>query len=238
MTSVAVASVADAPGASTLAVGLSTTWPFTGEPAVLVEADPDGGRLGTRLGVGVEPGLMSLALATRTTALRLDDVIAASASIGEALLLPAPPSAEQAQSALVYCASALAAVIAGDTERAWVLDVGRVSPRSPAMPLAAKADDLLLVSRGDLAALQLLPTRLDALRAAGCRRPSVVVVGPTPWSLDQVAEFTSTDVIAQLPLVLGSGGLSGLSERRWRPWWLVVGGLAALLAARAAEGLS
>ena len=29
----------------------------------MVEADPDGGRLGAELGVGVEPGLMALALA-------------------------------------------------------------------------------------------------------------------------------------------------------------------------------
>ena len=76
MTSVAIASVADAPGATTLAVGLVSTWPITSEPAVLVEADPDGGRLGSRLGVGVEPGLMSLALASRTSPLQVVDVVA------------------------------------------------------------------------------------------------------------------------------------------------------------------
>ena len=66
MTLVVVGSVAGSPGATRLAIGLAAAWPDAGRRRVVVEADPDGGRLGAELGVGVEPGLMALALAART----------------------------------------------------------------------------------------------------------------------------------------------------------------------------
>jgi MinD-like ATPase involved in chromosome partitioning or flagellar assembly len=228
MTSLAVASIADAPGASTLSVGLVTVCSGSDQPPVLVEADPDGGRLGTRLAVGVEPGLMSLALASRAGPVEVSDVVAATASVGEWRLLPAPPSAEQTQSALLYSASSLAATIAADRTRAWVVDVGRASPRSPAFPFASGADRLLLVTRGDLAALQLVPSRVDALRG-GTTNVSLVVVGATPWSMAEIAEFAGCDVAAHLPTVSGPVGFGSMHGRGWRRWWQAVGDLAGLV---------
>ena len=69
MTLLVVASVAGAPGATRLALGLAASWPDLDRRRVVVEADPDGGRLGAELGTGVEPGLMALALASRTSGL-------------------------------------------------------------------------------------------------------------------------------------------------------------------------
>ena len=63
MTLLVVASVAGSPGATRLALGLAASWPDPDRRRVVVEADPDGGRLGAELGTGVEPGLMALALA-------------------------------------------------------------------------------------------------------------------------------------------------------------------------------
>ena len=65
MTLVAVGSVAGSPGATRFALGLAAAWPDPSRQRVVVEADPDGGRLGAELGVGAEPGLMALALAAR-----------------------------------------------------------------------------------------------------------------------------------------------------------------------------
>ena len=66
MTVIAIGSVAGSPGATSLALGLAAAWPDSSHARVVVEADPDGGRLGAELGIGVEPGLMALALAVRT----------------------------------------------------------------------------------------------------------------------------------------------------------------------------
>src|SRR5436305_6058470 len=63
---VVVGSVKDAPGVTTLAVGLVAGWPQPG--AVLVEADPDGGDLAARFGHHPDPGLMSFAAAARSGA--------------------------------------------------------------------------------------------------------------------------------------------------------------------------
>lgn len=229
MTTVAVASIADAPGASTLAVGLVSIWPVSDPPPVLLEADPDGGRLGTRMGVGVEPGLMSLALASRTRSLSVDELVAVAAPVGDWLLLPTPPSAEQTHSALLYSAAGLAGSIADDRTRGWVVDAGRMSPRSPSLPFAVRGDHLLVVTKGDLAALQLVPSRLDALRAAGARDASLVVVGETFWPPEEIAAFAGCDVAAQLPTVRPAGGYESMGGRPWRAWWQAVSDLALLI---------
>ena len=75
MTLVTVCSVSGSPGATSVAIGLAATWPEPERRRVVVEADPDGGRLGAELGTGVEPGLMALALAARTTALTADELV-------------------------------------------------------------------------------------------------------------------------------------------------------------------
>src|SRR5262249_57798282 len=60
---VVVAGGKGAPGATTTALGLASAW--TGQRRVVVEADPDGGVLAARLGLGLAPGLMTVAAAPR-----------------------------------------------------------------------------------------------------------------------------------------------------------------------------
>ena len=109
MTLIALGSVAGSPGVTRLAIGLAAAWPDPDRRRVVVEADPDGGRLGAELGVGVEPGLMALALASRTPGLTADDVLERGAApVADWYVVPAPPSAEQTYSALVHAGSTLA----------------------------------------------------------------------------------------------------------------------------------
>ncbi len=199
---------------------------------MLVEADPDGGRLGAELGVGVEPGLMALALAARVSAMTTHDVVQTGAArIADWYLVPAPPSAEQSYSALVHAAPALADVMTGDDlSTDWFVDAGRLTARSPGLPMARSAGNVLLVTHGSFAALALVPHRVDALRAAGCR-VEVVVVEPTQWSPPEIAEFVSADVVAVLPWVRTKGrDVAAMRSNVWRPWWNVVDDLARHLA--------
>ena len=163
---------------------------------MVVEADPDGGRLGAELGVGVEPGLMALALAARGGGLTADDLVArGAAAVGDWSVVPAPPSAEQTYSALVHAAGALAAMMADDLDGlVWLVDAGRLSARSPALPFARLADHVVVVTAGAFPSLQLVPHRVEALRDAGCH-VSVVVVEPTAWSPSEVADFVGADVV-------------------------------------------
>lgn len=221
MTVIAVGSVAGSPGATSLAVGLAAAWPDPEPRRVVVEADPDGGRLGAELGFAVEPGLMALALAVRTSRLTGADLVArGAADLGDWSAIPAPPSAEQTHSALVHAAGPLAASMAADGDATvWIVDCGRLSARSAALPFAKVAEHTVVVSAGSFPALQLLPHRVDALRSAGCR-PAVVLVEPTSWPAEEVADFVGADVVALLPHVASRrSGIGGMSASAWRPWW-------------------
>lgn len=232
MTLVVVASVAGSPGATRLALGLAAAWPDHERRRVVVEADPDGGRLGAELGIGVEPGLMALALASRTTGLTGDDLVERGAApVADWYVIPAPASSEQTYSALVHAGGALAAVMAGATGGSlWVVDTGRLSARSPSLPFAKAADHVVVVTDGSFPALQLVPHRIDALRTAGCT-VALAVVEPTSWATDEIADFVGADIVAVLPLVKGGrgDGIAAMNGNAWRPWWREAGAAAAYL---------
>lgn len=230
MSSFVFASVAGAPGVSTLTIGAAASWPDTTRRRMVVEADPDGGRLGADLGVGTEPGLMALTVAARSRALGADDIVTnGAARVGEWWVVPAPASAEHAHAALGQAAPSLARSIAGEPEWVWLVDAGRLSARSPAMPFAVAADLVVLVTGGSLAALQLVPTRVDALVGAGCP-VAVVLAGDSDWPLGEIASFCGCDVLGRLPRVRARRtGPRSMNSSEWRPWWAAVRNLTAVL---------
>jgi MinD-like ATPase involved in chromosome partitioning or flagellar assembly len=231
VTIVAIGSITGSPGVTRLAIGLAAAWPEGGRRFV-IEADGDGGRLGADLGIGVEPGLMALALAARAGPIDADDVVdRGAASAGDWYVVPAPPSAEQAYSALSHAAGTLADVARRAGTDVWIVDAGRLSTRSPAFPFARVADEVLVVTAGAFPSLQLVPHRVDALRRAGCR-VSVVVVEPTSWLPAEIADFVGADVAAVLPRVKArDDGIAGMRTHAWRAWWRAVERLAATCAA-------
>lgn len=220
MTIIAVGSIAGSPGATTLAVGLAAAWPDATGERVVVEADPDGGRLGAELGIGVEPGLMALALAVRTADLDATELVRRGAApVGDWHAVAAPASSEQTHSALVHAATSLAALMGHDPHGGvWIVDAGRLSSRSPALPFAKAADHTVIVSHGSFPFLQLLAHRVDALRSAGCS-PIVAIAEPVAWPADEIADFVGADVVATLPRVSGRTGLGAMGASAWRPWW-------------------
>jgi hypothetical protein len=229
MSCIVFASVAGAPGVSTLSVGVAASWPDPERRRIVLEADPDGGRLGAQLGIGTEPGLMALTVAARSRALAAPDVVANGAAVGAWWLVPAPPSAEHAHAALAQGAPALARAVAGEPEWLWLIDAGRLSTRSPAMPLAVAADLVVLVTDGSLAALQLLPTRVDALVGAGCP-VAVVLSGDSDWPGSEIGDFCGCDVLARVPRVRTRRvGPRAMNSSEWRPWWAAVRNLCAVL---------
>ena len=238
MTLITLGSVAGSPGVTRLALGLAAAWPEPDRRRVVLEADPDGGRLGAELGVGVEPGLIAVALASRTPGLTAVEAIErGAAAIGDWFVMPAPPSSEQTASVLVHAGAALAHLVAGDPDGSvWIVDAGRLSTRSPALPFAKEADHVVLVSAGAFPALQLLPHRVEALRSADCD-VSVVIVEPTSWPVDEIADFVGADVAAIVPNVKDghTGSIATMRSNAWRAWWRRVEDLASYLAFAAAS---
>lgn len=235
MSTVVLGSVSGGPGVSTLAVGLTAVWPDGDAAAVLVEADPDGGRLAAELGVAAEPGLVAAALAARAPdCVGADLVTQAAVQIDAWWLMPAPPSPEQAWAVLSRSAAVLSRAFSAAPEIGWVLDGGRLSTRSPAMPLATTADMVVLVSAGTFGALQLLPSRVSVLATAGCN-VGVAVSGSTSWPAEEIAGFVGCDVVAMLPSVRVRRAARSMAGGEWAAWWSAVRDLAAYLHAMSAS---
>jgi hypothetical protein len=183
MAVVCFGSVRAAPGATTLAVLTAAVWPG---PAVLVEADPDGGVLALRYGLSRHPGLTDLAAILREAPSADALLRAAQALPGSDLpVVVAPESGSVATHVLADVAASLGTWCADIEGLDVVVDCGRLGPGSPAVPLLDSASDVLLVAHPRADELYAAAHRLaDLRRAPGA---GLVLVGEHPHTNAEVA---------------------------------------------------
>lgn len=204
---IAVAS-AKSGGCTTFAAALASVWP--GEPGLLIEADPAGGDLGGWHGIPDVPGLASLANACRSgTSVDLREHIS---SLGFGLdVVVAAAGRPQASAAIGLLADTETALWA--KERPTVLDVGRLEPGSPAMPLLEAADVVLVVTGGDVLSLKRI---YDAELPVDTAR--LVVIGPAAASADHIAATVGLPVAAEVPWDRHSAEIIAGVRRAGRTW--------------------
>lgn len=228
-------SVRGAPGVSVTAVLLAAAWP-TGAERVVLEADLDGGVIGARYGVGVEPGVGALVSALRHDAAH-DHVLEQCARRvdARAWLLPGPESSITAQRVwgADRAAAQVADALAADLDRVWLVDAGRVSGRSVTSPLVARAAATLVFTRDQPADLVQVPERVADL-AALCPRVDVVVVGDPDYGTAELRHFCGVDHVWRISAAPDAVALTqrGWTDRRLRraPVWRDTVALAADLA--------
>jgi MinD-like ATPase involved in chromosome partitioning or flagellar assembly len=166
MSVIALASAKSSPGVSTIAEVLALCRRLT-MPCALLDCDPAGGDWLVRPGVVPEPGLVSLAMAGRRE-LAAGELGAHLQVVGDGLqLMVAPAAARQATSALEVVGERLADYLRGEDKGDVVVDCGRLGRGSPAWPLAASADLLVLVSNPTAAAVVHLAPLVDQARSEG-----------------------------------------------------------------------
>lgn len=172
-----------APGATTTALAVAS-WL---EDAVLVEADPDGGVLAVRYGLGREPGLVTMA-AARGSGELLDH---AQLLPGGSPVVVGPESATRAAHLWRLGGPGIVGAVAA-AGRNVVVDAGRLGPASPALPLVEIATSVGVVCRPvaeQLVAAADVVERLGRSDAAvGDAAVGLVLVGERPYG---VAEVTS-----------------------------------------------
>lgn len=196
MTLVAFGSVKGSPGATTASVAVAACWPAD-RPVVLVEADPAGGDLGARFGLASEPGLVSLASATRRAS-SSDSLVAHAQELpGPLPVVVGPASAKQARAALTMLVPAVTATW-GDLPTDVLLDCGRLDPSSPALEALGQANLAILVARPQLADLHHLAARVADLKSR-CRFLAVLLAGKGPYGPGEVTEAVDAEVIGTLP---------------------------------------
>lgn len=181
MTLVAIGSVVGAPGATSTALALARQ--HRGH-VVLLEADPDGGRLGLRLNVDHRPGLVDLLTSARD--LPPDELfgwVQRPDPVSSAQVVAAHPSGDIVERALRSGVHDLVGVLA-DAPFDVVCDVGRFRIDSPAAPLFAAAARRVIVTRGHLIEVAVLSHALERLRELG---PVVLAItGNGPYGAGEV----------------------------------------------------
>ncbi len=147
MTLVTLVSHRGSPGTTSLALALAAAWPAPfANQKILVEADPVGGVLSLRLGIPEDPGLVSLAAATRHGLQRDELWEHAQALPGGLAVVPGPSSVAVASQLLATCAANLAGWLAARPDLLVVADAGRLSPSSVALPFVQAADLVVVVA--------------------------------------------------------------------------------------------
>lgn len=216
MTALAVFVAArSAPGVTTAVLACAS---LVEGPVLIVEASEDGGSIGPRFGLPLEPGLGSLAAAARHG--MQASMIAAHCqplpgTEGRVQVLVGPASCETAGSLLAAISSPLAGELGQLEEFELVLvDAGRVASRPLIGPLLAAADELLVVVRPRLDELQCLHQRLAAFEQLG-PPPRLVLVGERPYPPREVEAALGRPVAAVLADdPAAADALAGIGSRR------------------------
>lgn len=191
-------SVHGAPGASTLALAVAHHWPVTADrPAILVEADGDGGVLAARHGLSLQPGLTELAGAARVgiDAGELGRYMQTMTS-GVPVIV-AHPAAEQTSAALRTAASHLATALVAHPDCDTIVDLGRLRPGTPATALANACETLIVVVRCVAEELVTVLSRLSALERIA--PVELALVGQSPYPADEVRRASGIETIHLIP---------------------------------------
>jgi len=182
MTLFAFASCHGSPGVTATAMGLGAVWrATTGREVLIIEADPDGGVLASRFDeLRADTTLADVAVDVRR-AFDIDAVLGSAREVwGGVAVVVSPPSAEHTHSALSAAGDRFAAGLAAADALDVLVDVGRLTARSPALHLARRAVASVFVTRPTFEGAASLAARLPELAAHGID-PAVVLVGDQPY---------------------------------------------------------
>jgi MinD-like ATPase involved in chromosome partitioning or flagellar assembly len=207
-------------------VALASAWRAS-SATLIVEADPTGGDLAAWFDIPVMPSLSTVVTSAVDTSWSEIDRHTRLAASG-LRLIPAPPSAAEAQQAIAESARSLAPALAALRSPIAIVDAGDM-PLAPVVhPLAASAAVTVAVHRqrsesprASAVRLQRLADQLDAM-SFGSANLVVAVIGADPFGFEQIASFLADSVTATqlvgLPVdTLAAAvyaGRAGVSARR------------------------
>lgn len=214
MTVIAMFSDKGSPGVTTLALALSATWP---REVTIAECDPAGGDLALRLTdelgrpqLAAGSGLLALAAAARRDSARaLDEHASPVPGLPNVSVVTGLTTPEQG-TGIVELWPAIAAALSEPGRRDVLADLGRLHPGSPAAAIAAAADVLVGVARGDAVGVLRMRDRLHCLldtlpeEVGVARRAVVVLIVDDRHGADEVSSMRAVLDHARVPAaVLG-----------------------------------
>ncbi|WP_430788112.1 hypothetical protein [Actinoplanes sp. G11-F43] len=205
----------NAPGATTLGLGLAALWP---EKALLVECDPEGGDLAARFGHHPQPGLTGLAAVARAEGARVDlgDHVQRLGVGASVVLAPPGDAAAAAVQTLAYAGTEVLRRAAEND--AVIVDVGRLVRGGPGLRLAAVADHVVVVAGAQLSDALQVQARLRWLRPELSGRLWLVRSGDDGYDAAELGRVLGVPVLGEMPTGrLVAGVLTGrLQVPNWR----------------------
>ena len=218
---VVFSSVSGSPGTTSWAMLSAAAWPADyGVERVVLEAARDGGVLGARYQLGVEPGVSTLAAVVRRHVPGDPLPVAEFArQVGPGLWVVPQPESAEAAATIWSSVSAVASAIAGDP-RVWVVDAGRLGPGGFGMAFAAQSSLAVVVSGVGEESLVQLPARVQSLQRAGAL-VAVLVVGKLRHSVQELGAFAGTGLVwsvaaeRDLPAWVAAVLSGGRARRGW-----------------------
>ncbi len=183
------------PGATLTALAVAGAWAGReGRRIVLLEADPDGGVLAVRYGLGREPGLLSLAASARHGVTRGDLWSHTQQIPGGLAVIVGPDRPDRATAAVNIAGATLGSWLAELPDVDVIADVGRLSPSSPALAFAAAADLVLMVARPTAEQIMPAAERVNTLRAHN-ESAAWCLIGSKPHTPTEIEEVHHTPVL-------------------------------------------
>jgi hypothetical protein len=191
MSLVTVGSLIGSPGATSIAIELTAG---LRTPAVLVEADPDGGRLAARFDLVIRPGLAEFAAAARSGV--PDDVFRFSQRCGPRGIdvVVAHPGADAVTAALAAFGDGLVPALRARSDVTVVVDIGRYRSGVPTEAIAAAADVRFVVTGTSLESLAVLAQRRELVMSPASS--VVIAVGDGGYGVDDVRRIVDVPVVA------------------------------------------
>ena len=213
---ITVCSVKNAPGATTLGLGLTALWPE--DSAVLLECDPEGGDLAARFGHHPQPGLTDLAAVARAEGAQVDlGEHTQELGVGARVVL-APPGDAAAAAVQTLTHSGIEVLRRAADDQAVIADIGRLARGGPGMRLAAVADHVLIVAGAHLSGALHVQARLEWLRPELSGRLWLVRSGDDGYGAAELSRALNVPVLGEMPTSrLVASALAGrLQVPNWR----------------------
>lgn len=233
MSLISLCSVHGSPGVTTTTVALAASWPAD-RRCLLVEADPFGGVIGARFGLGQTPGLSSLAAVARRGLDRETVWGHAQQLPGGVQVLVGPASPDEARAVLRDLAGILAEWSSGESGIDVIVDCGRIGPGSVGHELLTRADVTLVATRPKLDQLRVVAHQLASLRMSAAN-VQLLLIGDRPYGTREVASTFHAEVAGMIAwdprtAAILEGGAGSAGDLRRSPLVRSAATLAAQLA--------
>lgn len=219
---IAITALKGAPGVTSTALALAAWWP---EPErVMVETDPAGGDLAVRCQLDAHPGLVEVAVAEAGEGLDPVESLARGTQrtrLGgiEVAVVCSPIEAVQAAPTVRRLARPDSKALS-PAETWAIADCGRAWPASPAWPLLARADLVVVVVEGTVAqSMNVLGAIPHLWKESGSRVALAVAPGPYPADAMRtllLGRDLPVPVLGDLPPMPRQGQMRRSRARTWR----------------------